>query len=258
MAGLALFASTPSAAKSIPVCAAETAAAAGADEAANAAGDVVGDVIGALGIPVSDEGIQEQLNQANANLAAMTGFLATIAAATCETNNTLSTPPNTLALLGWSQGLDTEPNVLTIPVQVDGGAGVAFSPMAKEAELANAKVVATAEASLKDPEGSLLDARSDGLKNMQGIGLTNIGTDKAMLKAEALQIERIKTATNIKNLLAVEGMTQIAAVDALNRIDEGVNQLSINTAQIALNTANQERIIRDDHKKTALLFGAVP
>jgi type IV secretion system protein VirB5 len=257
IAGFAVCGSAPASAKGIPVCAAETAATQGVDEGVNAAGDVAGDALGLLGLPVSDEGLQEQLNQVNANLAAMTGFLVTIADSTCETNNTLSNGADTSSIVPWSEGLDLEPSVSSIPQQVGGVTGVATSPMAKAVDLENRAVLTSAEAA-SDSEGTLMGKQSDGLKNMQGIALDNIGTDKLMLKDEKLQISKLKAASNITNLLAVEGVIQIAAVDALNRIDEGINQLSIDTAQIALNRENEEKVMQNDHAKTAKIFSAVP
>jgi hypothetical protein len=260
LVSFAVCASAPAtaAAPDIAVCAAESALTTAADEGANAAGDAAAVVTGALGIPVSDEGLQLALSQVNGNLAAMEGPLVTIARSTCETNNTLSSSPSFLSIIPWGQGLDTEPGVLDIPVQIGGLTGISSSPMAKLVEVENTAVVTASEASLSDPEGALNGHQSDGLKNMQGIALSNIATAKLFLKEESLQTDRLKAASNITDLLATEGVIQIAAVNALNRIDEDINQLSINAAQIALNHANEEKLLKDDHEKAAVLFAVAP
>lgn len=259
LAGWVILAGGSARAGDIPVCAAETAAIDGVDEGVNAAGDAGGDALGALGLPVSDEGIQEQLNQVNANIAALAGPLYTIASATCSTNNTLSTPPGVTAFTSsWSDGTDPEPDVLTIPTQLEGTTGVASTPMAKEVDVANTATMTAVEAEslLTDSTGALLKDRTAGLENMQGIALTNIETDKAALLKEDVQKNLLKTSANIKDLLANEGAVQIAMVDVLNRLDESVNQMAANSAQDGLNKANEETLVRDGRTTMANVLAA--
>ena len=252
--GWSVLAGANARAGDIPICSAQTAAITGVDEGVNAAGDAAGDILGALGLPVSDEGIQEQLNQVNANIAALAGPLYTIAASTCSTDNTLSTPPGLSALASsWSDGTDSEPDVLVIPTQLEGTTGVASSPLAKEVDVANTAALTAAqlESVLTDPAGVLLKNRMDGYENMQGIALTNIAADKAALLKEDVQKNLLKTSANVKDLLANEGAIQIAMVDVLNRLDESVNQMAANAAQKGLNDANEEKVLRNGRSTMA-------
>jgi hypothetical protein len=236
----------------VPACSAEVAGITAAEEAANAGGDAIDDAAGALGIPVETEGVDLALNQVNANLADISASLVTIAASTCATNNTLSYPPGPTAATSWTTGKDPEPDTAVIPAQVDGEAGLA-SDMATDADKENDVELTTTEAlTTTDPEAGLLSDQIKGEENMQGVALTNMELNKLTIKDEMAMLDRLKTSENVKDLLANEGVVQLAAVDTLIRTDEDVEQTAVNEAQEQLNKSNEEKVLWDDRKKTAV------
>jgi hypothetical protein len=254
-ATLVLAASAPAYAvdKSLAACIAEMGAITAADEAANAVADAAAQAAD-VGAPVMDVGIILSLNQVNANLADLLGPLTMTARSTCEMNDTISSSASTTVFLGWTDAEDTEPNPTVIPAQIDGMAGLA-SPFARTVDSENDLSVKKMELNLKDGYASaLVDNELKGLANMEGIGLSGIASEKLGLLTISRNLQKLKTAGNMKDLLAM-------AAILLNQIDEGIMRSNIIAHQHEIGENQRDRfrlnnrqMIRDDHLAAAKML----
>lgn len=239
--------------KSLAACMAESAAITAADEATNAGVDAAAEAAD-VGLPVMDVGIVLSLNQINANLADLLGPITAIAKSTCDTNDTLSTSAKVTDFVGWTDADDTEPLPAVIPAQIDGTIGLASAP-ARAVDMENTAAVRAMELNLKDGyAAALADNQLKGLANMEGIGLSGIAAEKVAILAAAKNLEKLKLAGNVKDLVAMQGALLNSVFEAVMRSNIISEQQEVGANQRERFRVNERQMIRDDHLATAKML----
>jgi hypothetical protein len=254
---LALAASAPAYAvdKNLAACIAEMGAITAADEAANAVADAAAQAAD-VGLPVMDVGIILSFNQVNANLADLLGPITMIARSTCEMNDTVSSSASTTVFLGWTDAEDTEPNPISIPAQIDGMAGLS-SPLARTVDSENDLSVKKMELNLKDGyAAALVDNELKGLANMEGIGLSGIASEKQGLLTISRNLQKLKSAGNITDVLAMIGILLSKIDGDMMRSNIIAHQHEIGDNQRERFNINDRQMSHDDHLVAAKRLAA--
>lgn len=232
--------------KSVAACMAESASITGTDEGINGGVDAATEAAD-VGLPVMDVGIVLGENQINANLSDMMGPLTEIAKSTCDTNDTLSTSANVSDFVGWTEAEDTEPQPALIPMQIDGTRSDA-TPFARTVDEENTATIRTMELDLKDGYAPALTGNeTEGLANMEGMGLTGIESEKLALVAAGKDLEKLKAAGNMKDLVAMQAIVLNHMFEAIMRSNIISQQQEVGAAQRALFDVNQRKMYQDDH-----------